>query len=361
MTPVPLELPVRPQEAAELARLIFAEARGKRLTDELRNRIAARAARLRLETIRPWFGSLAREPIHDATYYLAVDASGPGAPGHYLLHMAPPAAPTSGIFSKPLLIGRMADAVINAIPFGPADRAHIAAFIARIDPSLAPRPLGARGGIAAAADLPAAFEVFRAVHKRAGKNLAAVCGVGLEEAGWHAIRAGWREGWCAGVELRGSPEEMEAAVRREPGFTHFAIHTPSPEIAARLHGCIRQARSAARPVAGTPRPFDFELSLEDAETPMAAGELAGILERLKAADHVPQWVIPRLNGLDEIEELAAVARRFQCGIGFRAAPELDAAALERIARATAGRFYCKMPPDASGVRERLEFLAGHLV
>lgn len=357
MTPVPLDLPVRLQEAAELARLIFDEAQGKRITAELRNRIAHRAALLCLETIHPWPGSLAREPIHHGTYYLAVDASGPGMPGPYLLHMAPPAAPTSGIFPKPLLIGRTAHAVINAIPFGPADRAHVAAFIARIDPAVAPRPLGMRGAIAAAADLPAAFEVFGDVHRRAGKNLAAVCGVGLETAEWHAIRAGWREGYCAGVELRGSPEEMEEAVRRQPGFTHFAVHTASQKIAARLHSFIRQARSAS----GMPRPFDFELSLEEAPAPTAIAELAGILERLKAADHAPQWVTPRLDGLAEVEELAAVARRFQCGLGFRAAREFDGAALERIARATAGRFYFKMPPDSSGARERLEFVAGHLV
>ena len=74
-------------------------------------------------------------------------------------------------------------------------------------------------------------------------------------------------------------------------------------------------------------------------------------------------------GLTQLDELAAVARRYQCGLSFRAVPELDGAALEQVARATAGRFYCKMtidatggkvPPNTGDVRERLEFLAAHL-
>src|SRR5204863_8117041 len=109
MTPVPLDLPLRPSEAAELARLVFEVAGRRPLTDETRNRVAARAARLTLSTIRPWFGSLARDPVHTSSYYMAVDAGDTAAP--LLLHMAPASAPTTAVFPKPLLIGRVADHV----------------------------------------------------------------------------------------------------------------------------------------------------------------------------------------------------------------------------------------------------------
>ena len=88
MTPVPLDLPLRPPEAAEVASLVFEVAERQPLGDEIRNRIAARAAAWKLESIAPWFGSLARDPLHHSMYYLAVDVvQGPPQ----LLHMAPAA------------------------------------------------------------------------------------------------------------------------------------------------------------------------------------------------------------------------------------------------------------------------------
>ena len=121
MTPVPLELPLRPAEAADVANLIFDHAEGKPLSDEVRNRLAARAAVLKFQTLTPFFGSLERDPVHHSVYYLAVDSE----TEPLLLHMALAAAPTSSIYYKPLLIGRMrrpngSEMVINAIPFGPA-------------------------------------------------------------------------------------------------------------------------------------------------------------------------------------------------------------------------------------------------
>jgi hypothetical protein len=339
VTPVPLDLPVRPPEAAELARLIFQQAEGKRLSDDVRGRTASRAAQLRLETIRPYFGSLAREPVHHGTYYLAVDGIG-GVP--LLLHMAPPAAPTSGIFQKPLLIGRLADVVLNAIPFGPDDAENIAAFVARIDPAFAPRPQGARPAIAIASDLPAAFETFRGVLRRSGKNLAAACCVPLAAAQWSAIRAGWREGY--------------SAIGDDAGFTHFVVEAADPAEAARRPVAIRQARSAAK----LARPFDFELSFAAAPAPTTGDELRAALAFLKDAGHAPQWVSPRLDGLGGLEELAGIARLFQCGISIAALPEHDAAALDTIASATGGRFFYKVCTDTGDAAARVEFLAAHL-
>jgi hypothetical protein len=339
VTPVPLDLPIRPPEAAELARLIFQQAEGKRLSDDVRGRIASRAAQLRLETMRPYFGSLAREPVHHGTYYLAVEGIG-GAP--LLLHIAPPSAPTSGIFEKPLLIGRFADVVLNAIPFGPGDAGNIAAFVARIDSAFAPRPQGGRAAIAVAARLPETFDAFRAVLRRTGKNLASACGVDVVTAQWSAIRSGWREGY--------------SAVGEDPACTHFVVETADAEEAGRRHELVRQARAAVN----LARPFDFELSFAAAPVPTTGDELRAVLAALKDAGHAPQWVSPRLEGLGRLEELAGVARLFQCGISIAASPEHDAAALDTIARATAGRFFYKVCANTEDAAARVEFIAAHL-
>src|SRR5216684_6934001 len=99
-----MDLPIKASEAGSLAELIFAQADGKPLTDDLRNRLANRTSLLQLSTLKPYFGSLARDPVHPSTYYLAVDGreSQP-----LLLHIALASAPTSGVFPRALLIGRM--------------------------------------------------------------------------------------------------------------------------------------------------------------------------------------------------------------------------------------------------------------
>ncbi len=166
MTPIPLDLPLRPPEAAELANLIFDLAEGKSLTDEIRNRIAARAVPLKLQSVTPWFGSLERDPLHHFTYYVMVDVR-EGPP--HLLHMALATAPTSSIFYKTLLIGRMRrvrgpEIIINAVPFGPDETANIDKFTA-LDPAFLPRPHGPRPALVAEASTEA-FEAFRAIWKR---------------------------------------------------------------------------------------------------------------------------------------------------------------------------------------------------
>ena len=237
MTPVPLELPLRPAEAAEVAHLIFDQAERKPLTDELRNRLAGRAAVLRLSTISPYFGSLGRDPVHPSAYYLAVDGE-QGVP--HLLYIALANAPTSSIFHKPLLIGRMRrqngpEFVINSIPFGAADHENLEKFVARVDSGFLPRPQGLRAAVAVAVCPAAAFEAFRAILKRTGKNLAAIfpaAGVSGRDAYyaglWAAIRAGWREEWTAGIEIEIEAESLEnakEAIADAARFTRFAAST----------------------------------------------------------------------------------------------------------------------------------------
>src|SRR5260370_12512979 len=117
-----MDLPVKASETAALAELIFTHAEGKSLNDELRTRLAGRAGLLQLSSFKPYFGSLARDPGHPSTYYLAADGRNAQP---LLLHMALASAPTSGIFPNPLLIGRMRAAgreiVVNSIPFASKD------------------------------------------------------------------------------------------------------------------------------------------------------------------------------------------------------------------------------------------------
>ncbi len=237
MTPVPLDLPLRPSEAAELANLIFDQAERKPLTEEVRNRIAARGSILHLETIHPHFGSLERDPVHPSVYYLAVDGENAEP---LLLHLALASAPTSSIFYKPLLIGRMRrpngpEMVINAIPFGASDCDQLEMFCSRMETAFLPRPQGLRTAITVGGEhpetaLPAAFDAFRTILKRTGKNLASIgvpqaqgstrhfyCG-GL----WAAIRAGWRDGYNAAVEIALSGDSMETAkdtIRQSAAFS----------------------------------------------------------------------------------------------------------------------------------------------
>jgi len=379
VTPVPLELPLRPSEAGELANIIFDQAERKPLTEAVRGRVAARGSALRLETITPWFGSLERDPVHPSSYYLAVD----GAQGEpLLLHMAVAAAPTSSIFYKALLIGRMRRAngpeiVLNAVPFGPTEHERLKQFASAIDTAFLPQRQGLRTAIAVEAadpekDLPAAFEAFRAIWKRTGKNVAAV---GVPPGGdarrvyhaalWAAIRAGWREGYSAGVRIGTREEIREAAafskfaVTIQPGpdaeakfkaafsaedrgwlFDEFgagfseqdvmslAVRLgPGLQAAERLHEAIRLARAALK----TGRPFDFELAIEGAVSPQ---ELTFCLHWLKARGHAAQLAAPGAPG--GVEELAAVSRRYQCVLSLAARPGDGPGEWESIARATAG-------------------------
>jgi len=333
VTPVPLELPLRPSEAAELANLIFDHAERKPLTDELRNRLASRAAALKLETIRPWFGSLERDPVHPGAYYLAVDGIA-GAP--HLLYMAPATAPTSSIFHKPLLIGRMRRAngpelVINATPFGPQDRRNIDRFVSKIDAAFLPRAMGARAEIAVEEDAPAAFEMFRSVYKRSGKNVAALAGE-YHAGVWAAIRAGWRLGYAAIADVpAGSSAE---SIRPLAAFTRFAVDVsgleafePALKAAEQVHERVRQTRASLK-LTGA---FEFEVGLPEA----GAADLEYCLEWLKRRGHAAQFAAPvRIAG--DRAEAAAVVRQQQAALSLRYGGERGAA-IREAARASLGR------------------------
>ena len=425
MTPVPLDLPLRPSEAAELANLVFDQAERKPLTDDVRNRLAARASVLRLETIQPYFGSLERDPVHPSVYYLAIDGD-KGEP--LLLHMALATAPTSSIFYKPLLIGRVRrlngpEMVINAIPFGASDQDHLDKFTASIDSAFLPRPQGSRTAIAVAgarpeADFPAAFDAFRGILKRTGKNLAALSvpatvssARGHYSAGlWAAIRAGWREGYSHTLKIPACADSLDAAketIRQAAGFSGFSVDIAPlagwPQAAAaeaanawildefgrafevggmtyefgadqverlvrkfgaglaaaaQLHEFIRETRAAAKPV----RSFDFEISFEGAGEATAPEELLFCLHWLRTSGHATQLAAPALGDEPEwMEPLAAIARHYQCSWSVACPAEGVSAGFDRVVRAGQGRLHLQFSASAGDVRDGVERLAAQLL
>jgi len=376
VTPVPLDLPLRPPEAAEVANLVFWLAEHKPLKEEVRGRIGSRLAAMGLESLRAYPGSLERDPVHHSTYYMAVDGQN-GEP--LLLHMAPAAAPTSSIFPKALLVGRMRQAngpeiVLNAIPFGPGDHESVERFAAKLDPAFLPRAQASRPALVAQAN-QAAFEGFRAIWRAARKNVAGLVmspGQGPVEcyyAGiWAAIRTGWREGYTAGIHIileSGDLESVRETICQAAPFTRFAIdvsnlvgaesagavelpcfdsgewqfsagersllaakYGEALKAAERVHELIRQARAARK----ITRPFDFELSLENAPTRSTAADLVFCLGWLKARGHAAQLFAPRASPTADLPALAAAARFSQCTLS------LDARAgdVASIGRATGG-------------------------
>jgi hypothetical protein len=311
--------------------------------------------------------------------------------------------------------------VINAVPFGPPDRENLAKFASQVNTAFLPRPQGSRtaiavGSIQPQSGLPAAFAAFRAIHRRTGKNLAAICvsreaapAADVYSAGlWAAIRAGWREGYTAATTIRVAAESLETAkeaVRQSAAFSTFSIDVscllqaapaedrgwifdqfarpidlagtiyefPAPEVqrladrfgkaltaTEQLHETIRQSRSALK--AG--RAFDLELALQGAGNVTTPQELVFCLHWLRARGHAPQLVAPNLGAADEpaanLEELAAIARHYQCRLNIRGRAEYGRDVLERIARATAGRVQYTVEGELADRPGSIDFIAGHL-
>jgi hypothetical protein len=336
VTPVPLELPLRPRDAAELANLIFDHAEGKPLTEETRTRLAGRASVLKLDTIKPYFGSLERDPVHPSAYYLAVDGTATdGTVAGQLLYLALANAPTSSIYYKPLLIGRMRrlngpECVINTTPFGAADRDNVEMFAARINTAFYPQPQGARTTITVEEDYAAAFALFRGIQRRTGKNFAAFTG-DCHAAMWSAIRAGWRQGYTVATDVE--PGRTAEGMRSAAGFSRYSCTIGAGETgrkaAEEIHEQIRQARAAVKKGSG----FDFEVCSQDGLSPDA---LRGLVEGLKEGAHTPQLVDAGAVNEARLAELAQVARQLQVTLSFRYGGE-SGAEVEAIGRATAGR------------------------
>ena len=483
-----MDLPVKPSEAASLAEVIFTQAEGKTLNDELRNRLAGQCAALQLSTIKPYFGSLAADAVHPSTYYLAIDGRNAEP---WLLHIALASAP-SGSFPGALLIGRMRAAgreiVVNAVPFSSKDWQNVSRYAEQVDRAFLPRPQGARPAIAVGnrhpeISLPAAFEAFRTILKNTGVNMASTVQLSatremttddaiaardgenptvaghtrvsirhLYHAGlWAAIRAGWREGYNAEAdhfivsgntseEIARSVEAAKEAIRHAAGYTKFTTDTSRlfileadtrhPQawddatvedkfhelfdaderkwildefskrfdtgeyhyhlsdgdvrrLAVKFGQSLKLNEDLYDTIKQQTRVFDFEPSIDEAETLTTPAEMIFYMhwlkqrgrpaqlvppnlgfkkrqaypetaEALEKYAHHKMWpeLLPRVQGeyggrsLEElgarVRELAAVARHFQGTLSIHSGSGKQAQVLERIGKSTAGRVNYKI-------------------
>jgi hypothetical protein len=335
MNSIPLVLPLRANEAAALADLVYSQLEGQPLTTDLRNRFAGRLPQLAIETFTPYPGSLARDPIHPSTYYIAIDTE--SAP--MLLRIALASSPASGLFPGAMLIGRMRpgggrEIVINAVPFNSSDHENVRTFVQQVDRAFLPRPQGPQSAIVAEGpDFAAAFRAFRAILKTTGLNLAAIAG-DFDVALWSAIRAGWREGWNAQTKVH--TQNTAAA-----DYTKFSV-TGTLEQLEEIYDRIRSVKGG--------HVFDFEIA-----TPCdVGGDIAHALEWMKSRGKPVQFVIV---GPDRCE-LAAVARQHNAMLSFTGASE---AQLEQIGIATLGRFHYRMRGDEEAIRLAASCLLGKTV
>src|SRR5438445_6686763 len=235
-------------DASALAALILDGAGNQELTNELRARLAVRAADLKLDGMRPLFPSLERDPADPAAYYVATD----GAPPQ-LLHVS--------------------RAGVQAQPLASSDRESVRWFAENVNRAFLPRPQRALAAIAVGnrhpeISLPAAFQAFREILEKRGLNLASTVQLSatremttddaiaardgenptaaghtrvsirrLYHAGlWAAIRTGWREGYNAEAdhfivtgsntnEIARSVEFAKEAIHQAAGYTKFTTDT----------------------------------------------------------------------------------------------------------------------------------------
>jgi hypothetical protein len=316
VTPVPFDLPVRTSEAGALARLIYEHGGARNLTEDLRNRLGVRAAALTMETIKPYFSSLERDPIHPEAFFLAVDGIHEQP---LLMRFAPSSTPSSGLFPKAILIGRLRvgaqETVINAVPFSKQDGERIRTFAWQVNPAFLPKVQGSKSTLSLAVQ-PAVFEHFRTIAKPLGLNVACVSG-DFETILWEAIRSGWREGYSA-----------ETADVCAAGYSRYILPYSDD-----LTGNLEQIARARVPLK-LGRMFDWELQLEDS-IPMEDAER--ILEECKAAGKPAQYLGFASGKAPEGDDWQALARRQ--GLSFSVSGLDDnLAALSEIPRRLGGRF-----------------------
>jgi hypothetical protein len=218
-------------------------------------------------------------------------------------------------------------------------------FAARINSAFYPKPQGARTTITVGEDYPAAFDIFRAIQKRTGKNFAALSG-DYHAAMCAAIRAGWRNGYTAAADLG-----TVADISGREGFSRYAVGIPGGangiEDAEKVYQQIRQARGTLK----ISRAFDLQL---DAAVPMTAQVLRSTVECLKERGHAPQLVDPGTVAEKDFEEMAATAQHLQITLSFRYRGE-GAETVRTIGKVMAGRldFRVRDTAEAKFVLEQL--------
>ncbi len=275
-----MELPVKAGEAAVLAELIFEHTEERALNDGLRSRLAGRIAALGLVSMQPFPGSLQRDPIHPATFYMAVE---PAAAAPVLLRLALASSPSSGLFPNAQLIGRMRtdsgrEVVVNAIRFDRTDRDHIRTFATQVDRAFLPRAgTNLPGMIARVGD---ASELWHATV-------------------WEAVRLGRRAGWTATLSVDPA-YDPEGALLGLPEFTCLSIC---------LGEVTERALAACEPFYALIRPsMQFELDLTRTTTATSPEDVAACLSHFRAANKPVHFVAPHGADRESLPALVEAAR-----------------------------------------------------
>ncbi|HVP45412.1 MAG TPA: tagaturonate epimerase family protein [Bryobacteraceae bacterium] len=231
------------KETSALTALIRDTIGSQPLTDELRARLPQQTGNVRLLP-----ASLERDPADPSVYYLAADTPAP-----QLL--------------------RVTRDEVQVLPFASTDQERIRWFAGEVNRAFLPRPQRALPAIAVGnrhpeISLPAAFEAFRVIANKTGRNLASSVQLSatremttdeaiaardgenptaaghtrvsirhLYYAGlWAAIRAGWRQGYNAEAdhfivtgsnanEIARSVEGAKEAIHHAAGYTKFTTDT----------------------------------------------------------------------------------------------------------------------------------------
>ena len=346
----PIDLPIRSSEAAELADLLFEFAETRRLTEDLRNRLHGRISSLKLETIVAHTGSLCLDPVHPSAFFIAVDGVREGGVKPWLLRVADANTPSSALFPRAMLIGRMRlqnrrEIVASVVPFGSDDSAHVRTFAEDVDRAFLPRPQGTSPSMSACA-LDEPFLEFRHIHKSGGLNWASTWG-SRDAAMWAAIRAGWREGYSAESDPLplDARDAAEAAILLEPGYTKFVMEAGpmagDAAACAEAIGGLCDFIQKARAPQPSWRRFDLEVSFEQSAAPTAASTIEALLHELREQGRSVQSVAPKL-GLDSVEVLNAAIKRH--GAVLRVFVDLNTPLelLQEVGSFSGGRAQCRV-------------------
>jgi hypothetical protein len=345
LDPLLLELPLRANEASALAEVVFQQVEGKRLTDDLRNRAAGRAELLGLETIVPYLGSLQADPNHPNSYFLAVDAVRGGVVKPYLLRLASASAPSSGLFQKSILIGRMRpgggrEIVINAVPFAAEQQEEIRTFAQEIDRFFLPKPCGA--ALSISSPDANAFTDFKKILNESNLNVAACAGE------WHAgvlgaIRAGWRDGYSiasSALVLRRDTDALDEVLKLT-GYTKLVLDVSGIDPESRKVAVSEVLDASIKANAAqqwTWKRPDLEISWQSAGMPTQPGEITALTSQLRETGRAVQSVSPFLSE-DWLETVQAVRET-----GAVLALDSSQPNLQQIARACGGRVHCRAQP-----------------
>jgi hypothetical protein len=245
------------------------------LSEDLRSRLAQDFGSRHFSILRPHASSL---ELHNASYFLVVDALEGGRFNSWLMRIAPGSAPSAErlnnpVWAKRLRTGSGLQAEITFFPFASSDHENIRIFAEQVAPVFRPRPQRALPAIAAGnrhpeISLPAAFDAYRAILEKTRVNMASTvqlsatremttdeavaardgedpAAIGhtrvsirhLYHSGlWAAIRAGWREGYTAEADhfiVSGNTSEqitrsvaaVKEAIRQAAGYTKFTTDT----------------------------------------------------------------------------------------------------------------------------------------